>query len=297
MGGLGDRRPRRGARLLSLGLSRRSPSRVVPAAAALSAVLLAALVGGRPRLAPRRPPSLSTCTSPPSAERSSPASGRWSTSGSTPTPRGRWSGGSPPGATAGGVAGGVLAWLASRALPLPATVLLPRGDDGDRGASCSTPHGGRSPRRPPAGARPPRRSPLPLLLRNPYVRNIALVVRLGAVVEALVDFLFKGLAAGRFAAGGSLLGAFGAFHGGMSVLEPPAPGDARAAPPCATSASRARWPCARPSPRRARSSAPPSPASPPPLSPAGPTSRSRTRSSAPPTSCSTRRCPRPRSAA
>jgi hypothetical protein len=37
-------------------------------------------------------------------------------------------------------------------------------------------------------------------------------------VEALVDFLFKGLAAGRFAPGASLLGAFGAFHGAMSVV-------------------------------------------------------------------------------
>ena len=50
------------------------------------------------------------------------------------------------------------------------------------------------------------------------MRNIALVVLLGAVVEALVDFLFKGLAAARFAPGASLLGVFGAFHGMMSVV-------------------------------------------------------------------------------
>ena len=50
------------------------------------------------------------------------------------------------------------------------------------------------------------------------MRNIALVVLLGAVVEALVDFLFKGLAAARFAPGASLLGAFGVFHGVMSVV-------------------------------------------------------------------------------
>ena len=48
-----------GAELLSVGLSRKAPSRLVPAVAGLSALLLAALVGGRPHLAPgRRRPSL-----------------------------------------------------------------------------------------------------------------------------------------------------------------------------------------------------------------------------------------------
>ena len=74
-----------GAEVLSIALARRSPSRVVPAAAAVSAVLFGVwwAVG---LVAPaRRRGRWSTCTSPRSAARSSPASGRWSTSGSTPT--------------------------------------------------------------------------------------------------------------------------------------------------------------------------------------------------------------------
>ena len=65
-----------GAEVLSLALARRSPSRVVPAAAALSAGLFALwwAVGLVSPRGPRR--SASTCTSPRSAGPSSPASGR-----------------------------------------------------------------------------------------------------------------------------------------------------------------------------------------------------------------------------
>ena len=209
-----------GAELLSLGLSRTAPVAARPGGWRASRPSCSP-PGGR-SVSPRRgpPPSSSTCTSPPSAGRSSPASGRWSTSGSTPTPRAGWSGGSPPGASAGGV-GRRVPGVGRLARPAPArppscscwSLTATAGAGALRGAGA-----GRT-RSPPerAPAAPPLA--LPLLLRNPYVRNIALVVLLGAVVEALVDFLFKGLAAARFAAGGARSsGPFGAFHGVMSVV-------------------------------------------------------------------------------
>ena len=57
-----------------------------------------------------------------------------------------------------------------------------------------------------------------MLLRNPHLRNVALVVLLGAVTEALLDFQFKAHASERFVSGAPLLGAFAAFHTGMGVL-------------------------------------------------------------------------------
>ena len=154
------------------------------------------------------------------------------------------------GAAAGGVAGGALAWLASRALPLPATV-LGLVALGVLSASALAQTRARDTR--PVVA-PPSRLPASVLLRNPYLRSIAIVVLLGAVVEAIVDFLFKAEAADRFAAG-SLLGAFAVFHAGISVLGLLLQAGAQPRPPCATWASPARSACAPPRPPRARSSA------------------------------------------
>jgi hypothetical protein len=125
-------------------------------------------------------------------------------------------GGIGTGATAGGVAGGALAWLASRALPLPATVLGLVALSALAAAALAR-AGGRD--ETPATVPPAApAAPASVLLRNPYLRTITVVVGLGAFVEALVDFLFKAEAATRFGPGGSLLGVFAAFHGGMSVL-------------------------------------------------------------------------------
>ena len=187
-----------GAEALSLALARRSPSRVVPAAAA-----------SRPASSPSGGPSASL--SPRAAAvglylhvaafGGALVSGFWSLVNERfdPYTARRVVGRIGTGATAGGVAGGVLAWLASRALPLPATVLglvalnalaaafLARARGTDEATS----------RRAGRGARHGRCRPPP----QPLPPDIALVVGLGAVVEALVDFLFKAEAAGRFVAG------------------------------------------------------------------------------------------------
>ena len=204
-----------GAGILSLALARRSPSRVVPAAAALSAGLFAlwwavglvsprgAAVGVYLHVA---------------AFGGVLVSGFWSLVNERFDPYTLRKAVGPigTGATAGGVAGGALAWIASRALPLPATVLGLVAMSALAATILARTRG--KDQIPPATPAAARGTAASVLLGSPYLRTIALVVGLGAVVEALVDFLFKAEAASRFDAGGSLLGAFAVFHGGMSVL-------------------------------------------------------------------------------
>jgi AAA family ATP:ADP antiporter len=205
-----------GAQLLSIGLSRRAPSRLVPTVAGLSALLLAAwwAIG---LTWPRAAAVLLYLHV--AAFGGALVSGFWSMVNERfdPYTARRVVGRIGAGATAGGVAGGFLVWAGSRVLPPPAAVLLLLALTTAAALVLYTARGKDHPR--PATA-PPDAPPLALsvLARNPYVRSIALVVLLGAVVEALVDFNFKGLAAGRFAPGSSLLGAFGAFHGVMGVV-------------------------------------------------------------------------------
>jgi AAA family ATP:ADP antiporter len=201
-----------GAEALSRLQARRSTSRIAPAAAALSTLLLAgwwALGLFFPRAAAVLL-YLHVAAFGPAL-----ISGFWSLVNERfdPYTARRAVGAIGTGAAAGGVAGGALAWLASRVLPLPATV-LGLVALGALGASALAQARGREARVPVAPS-----SPLPatVLLRNPYLRSIAIVVLLGAVVDAIVDFLFKAQASDRFAAG-SLLGAFAVFHAGISVL-------------------------------------------------------------------------------
>ncbi len=204
-----------GAEALSRALAWRPPSRVVPAAAVLSSGLLAfwwalgllspraAAVGVYLHVA---------------AFGGALVSGFWSLVNERfdPYTARKVIGRIGTGATAGGVAGGVAAWLASRALPLPATVLGLVAMNVLAAAVLARSRG--------RDAVPPATPPgapamaAAVVFRNPYLRNIAFLVGLGAVVEAIVDFLFKAQVVERLATGGSLLGVFAIFNGGMSVL-------------------------------------------------------------------------------
>jgi len=205
-----------GAELLSVGLSRKAPSRLVPAVAGLSALLLAVwwAVG---LTWPRAAAVLLYLHV--AAFGGALVSGFWSMVNERfdPYTARKVVGRIAAGATAGGVVGGFLVWAVSRVLPPSAAVLLLLVMTATAAVVLYRARGQEHPQ-PARGATAAPPLALPLLLRNSYVRNIALVVLLGAVVEALVDFLFKGLAAARFAPGASLLGAFGAFHGVMSVV-------------------------------------------------------------------------------
>ncbi len=204
-----------GAELLSRALARHSPARVVPAAAALSAALLAAwwAVGF---VSPRAAALLVYLHV--SAFGGALVSGFWSLVNERfdPHTARRVVGKIGTGATAGGMAGGALAWISAQFLPLPA-VLLVLVALGLVAARILARPGARG-----AEVRAAVAEDAPLaaavLLRNPHLRNVALVVMLGAITEALLDFQFKAQATERFVSGAPLLGAFAAFHTGMGVL-------------------------------------------------------------------------------
>jgi len=101
-----------------------------------------------------------------------------------------------------------------RAVPLPATVLGLVALGAFAAAVLARAPGPGTPLA--AGVRA-RAMAASVLLRSRYSGASRSFIGLGAVVEAIVDFLFKAETASRFAAG-SLLGVFAAFHGGMSVL-------------------------------------------------------------------------------
>jgi len=203
-----------GAELLSLSLARRSPARVVPAAAALSAVLLAAwwVVG----LASPRAAALLVYLHV-SAFGGALVSGFWSLVNERfdPHTARKVVGRIGTGATAGGMAGGAVAWLASQLLPISATllVLVVLGLLGAAVLARSRPR-----EREASAAAPAPPFALAVLARSPHLRNVALVVMLGAVTETLLDFQFKAHASERFVAGAPLLSAFAAFHTAMGLL-------------------------------------------------------------------------------
>jgi hypothetical protein len=194
-----------GAELLSLALARRSPARVVPAAAALSALLLVAWWGigfASPRAA-----ALLVYLHV-SAFGGALVSGFWSLVNERfdPHTARKVVGRIGTGATAGGMAGGALVWLCSRIMPLPAIAAGARV--GLVGAACS---GARAS----ASTKPPRAHRRG---RCCCARTCATSPSSLDVTEALLDFQFKAQATERFVSGPPLLGAFAVFHTAMGVL-------------------------------------------------------------------------------
>jgi len=208
-----------GAEALSVALARRSPARVVPAAAAFSAALLGVwyLLG----LAFPAAAALLVYIHV-AAFGGALVSGFWSLVNERfdPHTARKYVGRIGTGATAGGMAGGVIAWLTAQLLPLGASVLVLVALGLLAAAALRRTHGSAAPE--PVAAPLPAQAPAPIaaaiLLRNPHLRNVALLVFLGAVTEALVDFQFKAQASERFLSGPPLLGAFAVFHTAMGVL-------------------------------------------------------------------------------
>ncbi len=204
-----------GAEAMSVALARRSPFRVMPAAAALSATLLAL-----EWVLSLFVPSVAAVVVYMHVATFGGAlvSGFWSLVNERfdPYTARQVVGRIGTGAAAGGVVGGLVALGASRALSVPTTLLL-----------LSVLHGlaawalrrARGPERPAgtAGERVPALA-LPLLARVPYLRTLALVVLLGAVVDALFDFLFKAKTVELFGDGRTMMTVFAIFHTGLSLI-------------------------------------------------------------------------------
>jgi hypothetical protein len=113
------------------------------------------------------------------------------------------------GASVGGVAGGIMAWGASRLVPVPSMLLVMAlltlaamagmvGLGRHHGAVSSAA----------AEAAPGASSALNTLRRVPYLRDLALVVAIGAITDSLLDYVLKSQAAATFSRGSQLMSFF-----------------------------------------------------------------------------------------
>lgn len=196
-------------------LRRHAPLQVVPAAAALSGVLLLAewaLALRAPRLAALAVylhMALFGATL---------VSGFWSLVNERfdPYTAKRIVGRIALGASLGGVAGGLLAWGAARLIALPALL-------GVMAALCAAAWLGLRRLGTPGAAGPPvpesvPSSALTILRAVPYLRELAVVVALGALTESLLDYVLKSQAAAAFSAGAPLLAFFASVNAALGVL-------------------------------------------------------------------------------
>jgi ATP/ADP translocase len=202
------------ARTVSAALTRRSPHQVVPAMAFASAAILLALLAAAPVL-PRATALLLYLHV--AAFGGALVSGFWSLVNERfdPYSARRVMGRVGTGATAGGVAGGVVTWLASKLLPVAAMILVLALLHAAAGLVLRRFAGEPRPVR--SAASGSARIPTIQLLAVPFLRQIVLFALLGAVVESIVDFLFKAEAQARFEGGAALLSVLALFHTGMSV--------------------------------------------------------------------------------
>lgn len=121
------------------------------------------------------------------------------------------------GASLGGVAGGALAFATSRLFPAQAVLLLMvlLHALAVAGLRRLRPERGAAPRALDENARVPA---LLLLRRTRYLRDLALLVALGAAGEALLDYHLGAQAAARLQGSQALAGFFAAFHTATGLL-------------------------------------------------------------------------------
>lgn len=206
----------------SAALSRRSPARVLPVALAVGTVLLLGEWGlslVRPRWA-----AIAVYLHL-AAFGATVVSGFWSLVNERfdPYTARRVMGDITLGASLGGIGGGLLAWATSGLLSVPSMLavmaafnvvcLLALTRMGSA-ARPGTPTGGAATRgedtRPLAGLR--------VTKDYPYLRDLALVVALGAITETLLNFVLNAHAAATFPPGPRLMSFFSLFHTGVGWM-------------------------------------------------------------------------------
>jgi ATP:ADP antiporter, AAA family len=206
----------------SAALSRRSPARVVPIAIAAGTALLLAEWGlslVQPRLA-----AVAVYLHM-AAFGATVVSGFWSLMNERfdPHTARRVMGDVTLGASLGGVAGGMLAWAAAGLVPVPTMLAVMAAFNVvcllalSRLGPGETAGGSMDERRTPRGETGPL-SGLRVMHEVPYLRDLALVVALGAATETLLDFILSSRAAATFPAGAPLMSFFALFHTGIGWL-------------------------------------------------------------------------------
>jgi ATP/ADP translocase len=208
----------------SAALSRRSPAQVVPIAIAAGSVLLLAEWGlslTQPRLA-----AIAVYLHM-AAFGATVVSGFWSLMNERfdPHTARRVMGDITLGASLGGVAGGMLTWAASGLVPVPTMLAVMAAFNvvcllalARLGLGAETARGATGERRPPRGEAPGALSGLRVMNEVPYLRDLALVVALGAATETLLDFILSSRATATFAAGAPLMSFFALFHTAVGWL-------------------------------------------------------------------------------
>jgi hypothetical protein len=203
--------------VVSWALARRSPFRILPVAAGLSAVML--LVEWGLCLAVPRVAAVAVYLHL-ALFGGTLLSGFWSLVNERfdPYTAKRVVGTIGVGSSVGGIAGGLLAWGASRVIPVPAMLLVMAAlTVGAMGAMARIGHGHAPPASTPAA---PASAPsaLGILRRVPYLRDLALVVAIGAVTDNLLDYVLKSQAAGTFSRGAEFMSFFAVINTVFGIL-------------------------------------------------------------------------------
>jgi len=118
------------------------------------------------------------------------------------------------GATFGGVVGGVAAWQLSKLVSIPELLIILAGVNIVCAFAIARVGGPAS--APAVDAQAP--SGLRVLRDTPYLRQLALLVALGALAEAAIDFVFKASAQAEYASASSLVTFFAIFYTATGVL-------------------------------------------------------------------------------
>ncbi|HEU0105011.1 MAG TPA: hypothetical protein VFT38_02490 [Vicinamibacteria bacterium] len=207
----------------SAALSRRPPAQVVPVTIAAGTVLLLAEWGlslAQPRLA-----AIAVYLHM-AVFGATVVSGFWSLMNERfdPHTARRVMGDIALGASLGGVAGGMLAWVTARLVAVPTMLAMMAAFNVVCLLALSRLGPGEAPGRGTGERRASRReatgplSGLRVMKEVPYLRDLALVVALGAATETLLDFILSSRAAATFASGAPLMSFFALFHTGVGWL-------------------------------------------------------------------------------
>jgi AAA family ATP:ADP antiporter len=124
------------------------------------------------------------------------------------------------GATLGGVAGGLLTWRAADAIGVPAMLLVMAGLTAATLVALEAVHRSHPGRLEPAmGTAPPgAASALGLIAQHPYLRNMALLVTLCALTDAVLDYVLSAVVVRQISGGPALMSFFALFHTVVGVV-------------------------------------------------------------------------------
>jgi ATP:ADP antiporter, AAA family len=122
------------------------------------------------------------------------------------------------GASLGGVIGGLLAWTAAGMLPVPAMLAVMAAFNVVGLLALSRLSAPAASAMPAVGADTSPLAGLRLMREVPYLRDLALIVALGAGAETLLDYLLSARAAAAFPPGQALMSFFALFHTAVGLL-------------------------------------------------------------------------------